>query len=99
LSDIIVTFPRGGDPTVKMDRYTTYWCCGRWPKETEPGEHIYFTYRGEVRYVAKISDIQRGVEKGEIDFERMKELPKPWEKMEGFRGYRYYPNNKEETRK
>jgi len=93
--DIIVTFPKDGDPSVKLNRFTTYWRIGRWPKDTEPGEYIYFVYRGDIRYVAQISDIQRGVEKGEIDFELMRELPKPWEKMPSFRGYQYYPKKPE----
>lgn len=105
MSDIIVTIPRDYDMTSKMASLSAYWRVRRWPKETEPGERIYFVQHGEVRYRATISEDQHG--DCEIDFEDLKELSEPWEKMGGFRGYRYYkpsqpqsaPNNKEETRK
>ncbi len=85
--DIVVTVPKDYDMTSKMATLSPYWRVRRWPKETEPGEHIYFVQKGEVRYRATISDFQQGG--NEIDFEDLKELPEPRRKMRGFQGYRY----------
>lgn len=88
MTNIIVTVPRDYDMTSKMAIRSPYWRVKRWPKETEPGELIYFVKNGEVRYQATISDFQQG--ENEIDFENLKELSEPREKMKGFQGYRYY---------
>ena len=89
--DIIITVPKGYDFGNKLVRLHNYWRLPRWPKNTEPGEHIYFVQDGEVRWKATISDLQEGMP-NEMDFERLEELPEPRRKMMGFQGYRYYNN-------
>ena len=89
--DIIVTIPRDYDFTSKLARLSSYWRVRRWPKNTEPGERIYFVQHGEVRYWATISNYQPG-HPTELDFEDVKELSEPRQKMKGFQGYRYYRN-------
>lgn len=88
MTDIIVTIPKGYDFLNKLVRLHNYWRVPKWPKDTEPGEHIYFVQNGEIRYRATISENQEGWPK-EIDFENIEELPYPRERMVGFRGYRY----------
>ena len=87
--DIIVTVPRNYDMKGKLARYYSYWRIHRWPKKTEPGDHIYFVYKGEIRYKALISESQPGFPT-EMDFENLEELSEPRIKMKGFQGYRYY---------
>ena len=89
MKDIIVTIPAKYDFTSKLARLSSYWRIRRWPKETEPGDHIYFIQHGEIRYQATISESQPG-HPTELDFEDVKELPEPRQKMKGFRGYRYF---------
>ena len=88
--NIIVTVPKNYNMKSKFATNFPYWRLSRWPKNAEPGDHIYFVHDDEVKFKALISDTQRGSEKGEIDFEGLEKLPEPRQKMKGFRGYQYY---------